>query len=61
MVAIKKERYFAVWIILLLIELAYFYNLLHQVHDVEETVFITVVIAVTLVVGATVIIVSNNR
>lgn len=60
MFKINLNRYLGIWIIILLIELMYFANLIHQVHDIEETAFIIVVIAVTLVVGSTAVI-SNSK
>lgn len=50
----EKSKYTTllyIWIVILLIELAWVYGLLHQVHDQEEFIFRLAVVVVTLVVG----------
>jgi hypothetical protein len=56
-----KSNHFVIWVAILIVELGYFYGLLHRVHEQEETVFIVVVIVATLVVGSTVIRNSKNH
>jgi amino acid permease len=45
------------WIIILLFELLWFRNLAHQVHDLDEVLFIMTVIMITLIVGAVLIVI----
>ncbi|ACT02278.1 hypothetical protein Pjdr2_3646 [Paenibacillus sp. JDR-2] len=42
---------FAIWIMVLIIEMIRFSNTIHRVHDFEETLFHIVLIVITLVVG----------
>lgn len=51
---------FACWIIVLLIEIMFFYNTIHEVHEPEDTLFNIVLITSTLVVGAVGTIVTRN-
>ncbi len=46
---------------LLFIELVYFNDLTHRVHDTEDTVYIIVVIAVTLKVGSTFLGINSKK
>lgn len=57
----KNNKYMSgivIWIAILVIELFWFYGILHRVHDQEEVYFRLTVIFVTLVVGAVSLIVS---
>jgi hypothetical protein len=50
------NRFFGIWIFMILLELVYFSEFISRPgHDAEGIAFIIVVIAVTLVVGATMI------
>lgn len=49
---IKYTTWIAVWIVVLLVELLYLADLLHQVHNQDEFIFRVVIVFVTLIVGA---------
>jgi len=51
---------FSLWVIVLFIEFLKFYDLLHQVSDQSEFLFIITLIFATLVVGAVLVVLSSN-
>jgi len=56
----NRSAAFSLWVIVLLVEFLKFYDLLHQVSDQSEHLFIIILIFATLVVGAVLVVLSGN-